>query len=255
MATKTVCKRLLQSQLFQTEQMVPPRVPNCTLLNIRIASLLSFGLGIIFPVVHHLFDDTQPHCNVFQYAHGFSRKLDGCKQYHLYRLADFLDDFFHPISSILAPDQQKNLIVHIPQAIHQRFQLRQRFAAFRTCAFARERRDRCDAAQQLFQGIVGRMDQDSFTSEDSGYADLLPVLGVFSLFQLITPLRNAADPWNVVPIRQLDGVADFLVLKIDRAIGALFSVNPSENEGVLGFHYGMSTSTMVKALYGLFFKG
>src|SRR5690606_21671800 len=255
MATKTVCKRLLQSKLFQTEQMVPPRVPNCTLLIIRITSLLSFGLGSIFLGVHHLFDDTQPHCNVFQYAHGLGGELDRCQQYHLYRLAYFLDDFFHPSSSILAPDQQKNLIAHIPQAIHQRFQLRQRFATVVAGAFARERRDRCDATQQLLQGIVGRVDQDGFAVKGGRDANLLAVLGVFPLFEFITPFGDAADPRNVVPIRQLDGMADFLVLKIDRAIGSLLSVNPSENEGVFGFHYGMSTSTMVKALYGLFFKG
>src|SRR5690606_10073221 len=100
MATKTVCKRLLQSKLFQTEQMVPPRVPNCTLLIIRITSLLSVGLGIIFPVVHHLFDDTQPHCNVFQYAHGLGGELDRCQQYHLYRLTYFSDKLFHRPSRI-----------------------------------------------------------------------------------------------------------------------------------------------------------
>src|SRR5690606_19314958 len=100
MATKMVCKRLLQSKLFQTEQMVPPRVPNCTLLIIRITSLLSVGLGIIFPGVHHLFDDTQAYCDVLQYAHRLCRELDGCQQYHLYRLADFSDKLFHRPSRI-----------------------------------------------------------------------------------------------------------------------------------------------------------
>src|SRR5690606_8195174 len=100
MATKTVCKRLLQSKLFQTEQMVPPKVPNCTLLIIRITSLLSFGFRFAFLILHHLLDNTQTHCNVFQYAHGLGGELDRCQQYHLYRLAYFSDDLLHRPSRI-----------------------------------------------------------------------------------------------------------------------------------------------------------
>src|SRR5690606_32452212 len=99
----TVCIRLLQSKLVQSEQRVPTKVPNCILLLIGglIAALLSANFWLLLLIIHHLLNNTETYCDVFQYGQDLGWELDRRQQYDLYCLADFFDYFFHLFKSNL----------------------------------------------------------------------------------------------------------------------------------------------------------
>src|SRR5690606_10669398 len=105
----------------------------------------------------------------------------------------------------------------------------QSFTAFITSTFAGEGRDGCNTTQQLFHRVISCVYQNRFAPQNRRYTDLLPMLGVLLFFQLVASFRYTAITRCVVAPREFDGMADLFPLEIDRTIGSLFSVSPSEN--------------------------
>src|SRR5690606_31211640 len=62
------------------------------------------------------------------------------------------------------------------------------------------------------------------------------MLGILPLFQLVASFGDTAQALQIVAPRQLDGVADLLAVEVNRSVGSLFSVCPSENQGAFQCH-------------------
>src|SRR5690606_14170633 len=81
--------------LTNIEQWVPPTAPVSTAVSGLTAILLScVGLPLfLFP--DHGFEDAECHGYIFDDLHDLGRQFDRSGQYHLYGLAQCVDDFFH----------------------------------------------------------------------------------------------------------------------------------------------------------------
>lgn len=136
----------------------------------------------------------------------------------------------------LTLDQQKYLLLGIPQVVYQLFKPRQCRAAAYPSAFAGKGSHRSDAAHQLVHGIVGGMDKYYFAPQHMRDSDLLAMLGVAAFSEFIASLGDAAQAPDIVPIGQLNGMADMLPIIGYTSISSLCSICSLEQQDRLLFH-------------------